>query len=99
MNLPGYSNVAYAGINALIIAGGGLLSMYGGSWLGNLWSPHDPRATCWIGLIGAFVSIPLVLLVLFAGNFFFSMICFLLLVLLSESWFAPTIGLVQKSIR
>lgn len=97
--LPGYSNTAYAGFNALIIAFGGLLSTCVGSVLGAYWGQYDARAPCWIGVIGAVLSIPLVFLVVKARSFHGSMTCFFALMLASESWFAPTIALVQRSVR
>lgn len=98
-NLPGYSNVAYAGLNALIIAGGGLLSTIVGSVLDSYWVKHDSRAPCWIGLIGATLSIPLVFLVMFVPHFIPSMLWLFFLIFVSESWFAPIIALVQRSVR
>jgi len=97
--LPGYSNTAYAGYNALIIAFGGLLSTCMGSLLGAYWGERDSRAPCWIGFIGAVLSIPLIFLVVLAPSFRSSMMFFFALNLASESWFAPVIMLVQRSVR
>lgn len=97
--LPGYSNTSYAGYNALIIAVGGLLSTVVGSVVGGYWGQHDSRAPCWMGLVGAILSIPLIFLVVYIPSFVGSMICFFALILVSECWFAPTIALVQRSVR
>jgi len=98
-NLPGYSNVAYAGCNALIIAAGGLLATFSGSWVSGYWRQYDYCAPCWVGVIGSVLSIPLVFSVVFVRHFVGSMICLFALVLVSEGWFAPTIELVQRGIR
>jgi predicted MFS family arabinose efflux permease len=98
-NLSGYSNIAYAGFNALIVAFGGLVSTLSGSALAEYWSARDNKAPCWIGAIGAALSIPLLVVVICVSNFFVSMVCWLALLLVSEAWFAPTILLVQRSLR
>jgi MFS family permease len=97
--LDGYTNNAYAGWNALAISSGGLLSAVLGSYLGHRWSQWDACAPCWIGLLGAIFSLPLICLVLLTNNFSVSMLCFFLLILVSESWFGPTVGLLQRSVR
>jgi len=97
--LWGYSNAAYACWNALAISAGGLLSALLGSLLDSLWSRRDPRAPCWIGLLGAVASLPLVCVVLLTPHFGVSLLCFFLLLLLSECWFGPTVALLQASVR
>lgn len=98
-NMPGYSNSAYAGWNALVIVSGGLLSTFVGSYLGEYWSKLDHRAPCWIGVAGSIISLPLLCLVLTLNSFTWSMLCLFLLLLASESWFAPTMTLLRQSVR
>lgn len=97
--LDGYTNNAYAGWNALVISSGGLVSALLGSYLGHKWSQRDACAPCWIGLIGAVCSLPLICVVLLTNSFSVSMLCFFLLLLVSESWFGPTVALLQRSVR
>lgn len=97
--LDGYTNNAYAGWNALVISSGGLLSAIVGSYVGHRWSQRDACAPCYIGLLGAIFSIPLICMVLLTDKFGVSMLCFFLLLLVSESWFGPTVALLQRSVR
>jgi MFS family permease len=97
--LDGYTNNAYAGWNALVISSGGLLSAMIGSYVGHRWSQRDACAPCYIGLLGAIFSIPLICMVLLTDKFGVSMLCFFLLLLVSESWFGPTVALLQRSVR
>mmetsp|Transcript_31333 Transcript_31333/g.68629 ORF Transcript_31333/g.68629 Transcript_31333/m.68629 type:complete len:578 (+) Transcript_31333:120-1853(+) len=97
--LDGYANNSYACLNALVIAGSGLLSALAGGVLGDNWSLKDPRAPCWIGLIGALLSLPLIFGVLLTENFGTSMFCLFLLILVGELWFGPSVALLQASVR
>lgn len=98
-NLTGYSTSLYACSNALVIPAGGLLATVLGTMLSHQWSKRDSRAPCWIGLLGAVLSVPLVCFVLLAQSFAVSMFSLFLLLLASESWFGPTVTLLQASVR
>lgn len=96
--LPGYWNTAYAGWNALAISAGGVLSAIGGNMICERLSTVDARAPVWIGLVGSILSLPLICLVLLVDSFAVSMCCFFLLLLVSECWFGPAMGLLQASV-
>jgi len=97
--LLGYNNRLYAYLNALVITGGALLSAVIGSLMGKYWNDKDSRAPCWIGVIGALVSLPLLCFVLLVRDFKVSMLFLFILLTVSETWFAPTIWLLQASVR
>eukprot|EP00419_Tripos_fusus_P026874 CAMPEP_0172699028 /NCGR_PEP_ID=MMETSP1074-20121228/29883_1 /TAXON_ID=2916 /ORGANISM="Ceratium fusus, Strain PA161109" /LENGTH=527 /DNA_ID=CAMNT_0013520165 /DNA_START=69 /DNA_END=1653 /DNA_ORIENTATION=+ len=98
-DLDGYTSTEYAYTNALAISAGGLLSALLGSLLSLCWGRRDPRAPCWIGLVGAILSLPLICMVLLTPSFTMSMTALFLLLLVSESWFGPAVALLQASVR
>lgn len=97
--LAGYTTNSYACWNALVVSGGGLLATVIGSVLETIWGQHDSRAPCFIGLLGAVVSIPLTAIILFGPNFESSLFCYFLLLVLGDCWFGPTMALAQKAVR
>jgi len=97
--LVGYTSIEYAYTNALAISAGGLLSASLGSLLSLCWGRRDPRAPCWIGLLGALLSLPLICMVLLTQSFEVSMTALFLLLLVSESWFGPAVALLQAAVR
>lgn len=97
--LPGYSNTTYALWNALIIAVGSICSTALGGVLGEVWGRFDSRVPCFIGLSGAVLALPLIVLLLYVPSFAWSMAFLFFLLLVSESWFVPTVALLQRSVR
>mmetsp|Transcript_36021 Transcript_36021/g.75020 ORF Transcript_36021/g.75020 Transcript_36021/m.75020 type:complete len:560 (-) Transcript_36021:235-1914(-) len=98
-NLHGYTNDAYAFWNALAVSLAGLLSVSLGSVLGQTWSRIDVCAPCYVGMLGALLSLPLLALMLLTQWFRTSLLCYFAMLVLGEAWFGPTMGLLQKAVR
>mmetsp|Transcript_95916 Transcript_95916/g.222356 ORF Transcript_95916/g.222356 Transcript_95916/m.222356 type:complete len:537 (-) Transcript_95916:102-1712(-) len=97
--LNGYTSTGFACWNALVVCLGGLLAAVLGHTLGRVWGRYDARAPCWVGLLGAIFSIPLLCVILLTPSFGASMLCFFLLLLLGEAWLPPTMTLLQGRVR
>lgn len=97
--LIGYTSGRYAVWNMLAISVGGVLSAIVGGFVSNIWSRRDPRAPCWVGVFGSLASMPLICVVIRTSYFSASITCLFLLLVVSESWFGPTVGLLQASTR
>eukprot|EP00927_Polykrikos_kofoidii_P062498 TRINITY_DN57308_c0_g1_i1.p1 TRINITY_DN57308_c0_g1~~TRINITY_DN57308_c0_g1_i1.p1 ORF type:complete len:489 (+),score=77.42 TRINITY_DN57308_c0_g1_i1:147-1613(+) len=97
--LVGYSSSKYASLNALVVCIGGILSAVLGCILNHSWGRRDPRAPCWIGLCSSLGSLPLLWLTLRTEVFTTSLLGFLLLLIVGESWFDPSMILLQASVR
>jgi len=98
-NLEGYTNDAYAFWNALAVSVAGLLSVGLGSIIGRAWSRLDVRAPCYVGLIGALASLPLIFLMVFTEYFKTSLLCYFLLLVVGDAWFGPSMNLLQLAVR
>lgn len=94
--LQGYSTRTYAAWNMLTISSAGLLSTLIGGLVSNV---RDPRAPCWVGAIGSAVSLPLLLGVLGSRHFCASLTYLFLLLVVSDSWLGPAVGLLRSSVR
>lgn len=97
--LLGFNSSSYACWNALVITAGGLISAFLGERLNAILKKRDARVPCYIGVFGSLASLPLLCGVLLPQSFFSSMMSYFFLLLLSESWFEPTVGLLQASVR
>lgn len=97
--LIGFTSDRYAVWNMLAISIGGVLSAIVGGFVSNIWSRRDPRAPCWVGVFGSLASMPLICVMIRTSYFGASISCLFLLLVVSESWFGPTIGLLQASVR
>jgi len=98
-NLEGYSSSAFVAWNASAVCISGIFSAALGYFISEHWKRVDVKAPCYIGLIGAIASIPIACGVLLATNFYQSMLFYVLLQLVGEAWFGPTISLLQASVR
>lgn len=98
-NLVGYTNDAYAFWNALAVSLAGLFSVCLGSIIGQPWSRLDVRAPCYIGLLGALASLPLIFFMLFTEYFKTSLLCYFLTLVMGETWLGPSMNLLQLAQR
>mmetsp|Transcript_2477 Transcript_2477/g.5391 ORF Transcript_2477/g.5391 Transcript_2477/m.5391 type:complete len:551 (-) Transcript_2477:213-1865(-) len=103
--LTGFTSAGYAGWNAAILAAGCMGSALLSTLATYAWSCRDPdnkHYMSWIGwhgLVGAGVAIPLLCLMLLATSFAQAMICYFLLLILTETWYGPTVLALQASVR
>jgi len=95
--LIGYTNQSYAFWNVLVLTTGGILSAACGTIMNNYMSRLD--APCWIGFLGAIFSIPLLVLMLCTNQFALAMFFQFCFILVTESWFGPTVALLQVAVR
>eukprot|EP00439_Symbiodinium_sp_Y106_P049541 s1754_g6.t1 len=66
---------------------------------GQTWSRIDVCAPCYVGMLGALLSLPLLALMLLTQWFRTSLLCYFAMLVLGEAWFGPTMGLLQKAVR
>lgn len=97
-HLPGYSNAKYAFINAGVVAVCGLLSGLVSDAIAHRFFADSPQAPVVIAAVGTFLSIPCYVGVLFAPEFYQSMSCLGLALLVSENWFGTTLVLLHHSV-
>ncbi|CAE7186499.1 spin [Symbiodinium pilosum] len=97
--LHGYTNDAYAFWNALAVSLAGLLSVSLGSVLGQTWSRVDVCAPCYVGMLGALISLPLLAIMLLTQWFRTALLCYFTMLVVGEAWFGPTMTLLQKAVR
>ncbi|CAJ1364390.1 unnamed protein product [Effrenium voratum] len=95
-NLHGYTNDAYAFWNALAVSLAGLFSVCIGSIIGQAFGTRTP---CFVGLLGAVASVPLIFFMLLTSYFRISLICYFLVLMLGEAWLGPSMTLLQQAVR
>ncbi|CAK9025261.1 unnamed protein product [Durusdinium trenchii] len=98
-DLEGYTNDAYAFWNALAVSLAGLLSVCIGSAIGHTWSRRDVRAPCFLGLMGALVSLPLIFMMLLTQYFRTSLLCYFAVLVIGDAFLGPSMNLLQLALR
>lgn len=94
---PDY-NDEYSYLNAGVVSFGGALSSFLGGFLADRWTKTQPKAKAWIPAIGCILGYPLMIGVLYSGDFYASIVCLFFEYLVAECWFGPALSIIQVRI-
>jgi len=91
-------NDEYSILNAAVISVGGALSSFLGGFIADRWSRTQIKARAWVPAIGSLLGFFPFVGVLYASNFYVSIVCLFFEYLFAECWFGPAISIIQLRI-
>jgi len=96
-NFPGYK-AEYAYLNALALSVGGLVASLAGGIMADKLEKKSYMSKAMICISGCILSVPLIALgTLTTGNFYLSVLCYALKVLVSGTYSGPAITMIQNT--